>query len=72
MEGEEPMRTNPQPVDYKTHILIGVRANGMMTVIAVTARDGYVTFVLCTPTAIIPAGGHGDAAGHQSFGSSRR
>jgi hypothetical protein len=86
MEGEEPMRTNPQPVDYKTHILIGVRANGMMTVIAdwphvpkqadvqkeiVAARDGYVTFVLCTPTAIIPAGGRGDAAGDRSFGSPR-
>jgi hypothetical protein len=28
------MRSNPQQVDYKTHILIGVRANGMMTVIA--------------------------------------
>jgi hypothetical protein len=81
------MRTNPQPVDYKTHILIGVRANGVMTVIAdwphvpkqadvqkeiVTARDGYVTFVLCTPTAIIPAGGHGDASGDPSFGSPRR
>jgi len=59
------MRTNPQPVDYKTHVLIGVRPNGVMTVIAdrphvpkkadvqkeiVTARDGYVTLVLCTPT----------------------
>jgi hypothetical protein len=57
-------------VDYKTHILIGVRANGVMSVIAdwphvprqaevqdeiVAARDGYVTFVLCTPTAVIPA-----------------
>jgi hypothetical protein len=80
------MRTNPQPVDYKRHILIGVRANGVMTVIADwphvpkqadvqkeidAARDGYVTFVLCTPTSIIPAGGRGDAAGDRSFGSPR-
>jgi hypothetical protein len=81
------MRTDPQTVDYKTHILIGVRANGVMTAIGdwphvpkqadvqkeiVKARDGYVTFVLCTPTAIIPTGGHGDAAGDRSFGSHRR
>ena len=74
-------------LSYKTHILVGVRSKGVMTVIAdwphvpkqadvqkeiVAAREGYVTFVLCTPTAIIPAGGHGDAAEHQSFGSSRR
>ena len=34
MGREEPKRTEPQLVDYKTHILIGVRANGVMTVIA--------------------------------------
>jgi hypothetical protein len=87
MAGEEPMSTDPKTVGYKTHILIGVRANGVMTVIADwphvpkqaevqkeidTARDGYVTFVLCTPTAIIPAGGHRDATGDRSFGSPRR
>jgi hypothetical protein len=81
------MRTDPPTVDYKTHILIGVRANGVMTVIADwphvpkqadvqkeidAARDGYVAFVLCTPTAIIPAGGHGDTAGDRLFGSPRR
>lgn len=58
-------------VGYKTHILIGVRPNGVMTVIADwphvprqqevqeeinTARDGFATFVLCTPTSILPAG----------------
>lgn len=57
-------------VDYKTHILIGVRDNGAKSVIADwpyvpkqtevqkaidTSRDGYVTYVLCTPTSIIPA-----------------
>jgi hypothetical protein len=64
-------------IDYKTHILIGVRDNGVMTVIAdwphlpkqievqkeiETSRNGYVTFVLCTPTSIMPAAGHGSAA----------
>jgi hypothetical protein len=57
-------------VDYKTHILIGVRDNGVMAVIADwpnvpkqaevqqeidTNRNGYVTYVLCTPTSIMPA-----------------
>jgi hypothetical protein len=63
-------------LSYKTHILIGVRSNGMMTVIADwlhlpkqaevqgkinEARDGYVTFALCTPTSILPACGNGNA-----------
>jgi hypothetical protein len=57
-------------IDYKTHILIGVRATGIMTVISDWAcvppqpevqsmidctREPYVTFVLCTPTSIMPA-----------------
>jgi len=65
-------------IDYKTHILIGVRANGVMTVIADwpyvpkqtevqeqidTSRNGYVTFVLCTPTSVMPAAAHGGEAG---------
>jgi hypothetical protein len=64
-------------MDYKTHILIGARANGVMTVIADwphvprqaevqseidAASDAYVTFALCTPTSIIPAGREGKAA----------
>ncbi len=64
-------------ISYKTHILIGIRSNGVMTVIADwphvprqaevqeeidAARDGYVTFALCTPTSILP-GTNGDAAG---------
>lgn len=63
--------TEPRPVDYKTHILIGVRADGVMTVICDWAhvptqaevqeeidgaRDGYVAYALCTPTWVIPAG----------------
>jgi hypothetical protein len=74
-------------VSYKTHILIGVRPNGAMTVIADWshvpkqtevqeeidgAREGYETFVLCTPTSIMPRGnGHVGAKG-RSFGSPRR
>jgi hypothetical protein len=57
-----------EDISYKTHILIGVRSNGVMTVIAdwphvpkqaevqqeiEAAHDGYATFVLCTPTSIL-------------------
>ena len=59
-------------LSYNTHILIGVRTKGVMTVIADwphvpkqadvekkigEARNGYVGFALCTPTSILPAGG---------------
>ena len=65
-------------VAYKTHILIGVRTNGIMSVMAEwphvpkqaevleeirNAREAYVTFALCTPTSIMPAGGNGGSAG---------
>ena len=55
-------------IDYKTHILIGVRANGAMTVIthwhgvprqseveekAAATREPFTTFILCTPTSIM-------------------
>ena len=65
-------------VSYKTHILIGVRPNGVMTVIADWphvpkqqevqdemggARDGFETFLLCTPTSILPVGGNSGGAG---------
>jgi hypothetical protein len=64
-------------VDYKTHILIGVRDNGAMTVISDwphvpkqaevqseidACRNGYMTYVLCTPTSIMPAD-HYDRSG---------
>ena len=74
---------------YKTHILIGVRPNGVMTVIADwphvpkqtdvqqeidAARNGYATFVLCTPTSILSAEGSGNAGGgwHRPVGPGRR
>ena len=55
-------------IDYKTHILIGVRANGVMSVIchwhrvprqseveakAAATREPFTTFILCTPTSIM-------------------
>jgi hypothetical protein len=75
-------------ISYKTHILIAVRPNGVMTVIADWAhvpkqievqeeidavRDNYVAFALCTPTSIIPSPGNGTAGGwHRPFGFGRR
>jgi hypothetical protein len=75
-------------ISYKTHILIGVRPNGVMTVIADwphvpkqaevqqeidAARDGYATFVLCTPTSILSAGGNGGGVtGGGLYGFRRR
>jgi hypothetical protein len=59
-----------QQIDYKTHILIGVRGGGIMTVIChwhylprqtevqhkiATTHESYDTFLLCTPTSIMPA-----------------
>jgi hypothetical protein len=64
------MSTDDQAIDYTTHILIGVRPGGIMTVIADwpyvplqaevqkeidCTRSPYVTFALCTPTSVIPA-----------------
>lgn len=64
------MSTNEKEIDYKTHILVGVRADCVMTIIddwphvplqadVRNAIDGtrgsYVTFALCTPTSIMPA-----------------
>ena len=64
------MSSDDQAIDYKTHILVGVRAGGVMTVISDwpyvppqsevlakmdSTREPYVTFVLCTPTSIMPA-----------------
>ena len=68
-------------VTYKTHSLVGVRENGVMTVIADwphlpkqsevqdridDARNGYVSFVLCTPTSIMPARANGRHSGRSN------
>jgi hypothetical protein len=73
-------------VTYKTHILIGVRENGVMTVIAdwphvpkqsevqrriEDTRNGYVSFALCTPTSIMPAHSNG-GGGHSDRSSWHR
>ena len=64
------MSTSDQKIDYNTHILIGVRASGVMVAICDwpcvptqaevetkidCTQEPYVTFVLCTPTSIMPA-----------------
>jgi hypothetical protein len=56
-------------IDYKTHILIGIRADGSMNIIEDWAhvptqsdveeaidgtRGPYTNFALCTPTSILP------------------
>ena len=66
-----------QAIDYKTHMLIGVRPNGIMTVIADwpyvprqaevqeqidVTRENCDTFVLATPTSIMP-GNYRDSSG---------
>ena len=72
-------------VTYKTHVLIGVRSNGIMTVIADwphvpkqaevqneidAASNGYVAFALCTPTSIMPAVGNGGHSNRRGYGRS--
>ena len=64
-----------QVISYKTHILIGHTAGGKMTVIYhwphVPRQDEvqqkidaecstYATFLLCTPTSIMPAANDGE------------
>jgi hypothetical protein len=74
-------------ISYKTHILIAVRPNGAMSVIADwphvpkqtevqqeidAARNGFVTFVLCTPTSILSGDGNGGGTRGSSFGFHQR
>lgn len=63
------MGTGDTQIDYKTHILVGVRADGVMTIIedwphvptqadVLEAIDGtrgsFANFALCTPTSVLP------------------
>jgi hypothetical protein len=63
------MRGSDPEIDYRTHILVGVRADGVMTIIedwphvptqvdVQEAIDGtrgtYANFALCTPTSVLP------------------
>ena len=74
-----------QPIDYKTHILIGLRPNGILTVIADwpyvprqaevqkridATREYYETFVLSTPTSIMPGNSQARSKGTWESGRS--
>ena len=63
------MSSGDPSIDYKTHILIGLRADGVMTIIedwphvptqadVQEAIDGtrgtFTNFALCTPTSVLP------------------
>ena len=63
------MGTSDTRIDYKTHILVGVRADGVMTIIGDWAhvptqadvqeaidgtRGPFANFALCTPTSVLP------------------
>jgi hypothetical protein len=65
-----------QQIGYKTHILVGVRPNGVMTVLADwpnvprqaevqeqidVTRENYSTFVLATPTSVMPGNSRNSA-----------
>ncbi len=65
-------------IDYTTHILIGVKKSGEMTVLAQwprvprqadvdgkiqSAKEPYIKFVLCTPTSIMGPPAHRHSAG---------
>jgi hypothetical protein len=72
---EEAMNDNKSAgFNYKTHILIGCTSDGKMTVIChwphvpkqaeveqVTrmSKEGHNTFLLCTPTSILPVSANG-------------
>ena len=63
------MGTSDTQIDYRTHILLGLRADGVMTIIegwphvptqadVQEAIDGtrgpFANFALCTPTSVLP------------------
>ena len=63
------MGTGDTQIDYRTHILIGLRADGVMTIIEDWAhvptqadvqeaidgtRGPFANFALCTPTSVLP------------------
>ena len=73
-------RDEHQPLDYKTHILIGVHASGVMTVMCSwpyvprqaevqeqidATRENYETFVLSTPTSILPGNNHASSGANR-------
>jgi hypothetical protein len=68
-------------IDYKTHILIGARDSGSMAVIChwhylppqaevqgriAATHERFDTFLLCTPTSIMPVDSDGGGSGRKS------
>ena len=66
--GKSVNKNELETLDYRSHILIGYASTGNMTVIchwphlprqteveqAISRQTGYVAFLLCTPTSILP------------------
>lgn len=70
-------------IDYKTHILIGSTASGTMSILyrwphlprqaevqqkIDASQEGYATFLLCTPTSIMPRNSNGSRRQKSSAG----
>ena len=67
--------SSSRPIDYDTHILIGSKSSGKMIVIChwshlprqaevqqrmESVQEWYATFLLCTPTSIMPVENNGE------------
>ena len=73
-------------ISYKTHILIGVRPDGMKVLAdwayvpkqaevqneIDAARNGHVTYMLCSPTSIMPTSSADGLPKNGSYGPGRR
>ncbi len=79
--------TISRPIDYDTHILIGSTSSRKMVVIChwphlprqvevqqrmESVQEWYATFLLCTPTSIMPVENNGERKRGSSLGRPRR
>jgi hypothetical protein len=79
--------TSSRPIDYDTHILIGSTSSRKMVVIChwshlprqaevqqrmESVQEWYATFLLCTPTSIMPVENNGERKRGSSLGRPRR
>jgi len=87
-EGQQAMESNGcRPIDYDTHILIGSTSSRKMVVIChwshlprqaevqqrmESVQEWYATFLLCTPTSIMPVENKGERKRSSSLGRPRR